>query len=188
MNGRGLFKLIKYPLNLIVCILRLIPNFLLVLVYDFLTMVPTKIGVLLRYVVVKSMSRNIGDNVYIGRYVILKNIKKLHIGNNVSIHEFCYIDAVGSITIGDNVSIAHNSSIISFEHTWSDTSVPIKYNKIITKPIIIEDDVWIGCGVRILSGSYVSKRSILAAGTVFKLSGEKNSIYVGMPSKKKKEI
>lgn len=93
-----------------------------------------------------------GDNIFIGRGVIIKNFENLTIGNNVSIHASCYIDASGGVVIGDDVSIAHQCSIISFEHQWSDAKMPIKYNKTFMSSVKISGDVWIGCGVRVLGG------------------------------------
>jgi acetyltransferase-like isoleucine patch superfamily enzyme len=129
-----------------------------------------------------------GVNVYISRFVILKNIEKISFGDNVSIHEFSYLDGLGGIFIGDNVSIAHNASIISFEHTYDLLEFPIKYNPLITKSIEIADDVWIGCGVRILGGTLIGSRTIVAAGSVVKGQLTNNSIYAGVPAKLKKSI
>ncbi|PSW39087.1 acyltransferase [Photobacterium phosphoreum] len=129
------------------------------------------------------MVSSIGDNVYIGDNVTLKNAKKIKIGNNVSIHSNSYLDGAGNIDIGDDVSIAHNSSIISFEHTWEDKSRPIKYNNTILKPVFIDRDVWIGCGVRVLAGANIQTRSVVAAGSVVKGTIEPYTIVGGVPTK-----
>jgi acetyltransferase-like isoleucine patch superfamily enzyme len=142
-----------------------------------------------RYILLKSiLGENCGSNVYIGKNVILKNVDKLSIGNNVSIHANCYIDAVGGIDIGDDVSIAHNSSLISFDHTWSDKGMAIKYNPTVLGPIHIHSDVWVGCGVRILSNTTIQSRVVLAAGAVAKGDLLANSIYAGVPCKMIRDI
>lgn len=104
-------------------------------------------------------------------------------GNNVSVHPFCYIDGEGGIDIGNNVSIAHNVSILSFNHTWQNQSAPIKYNPKIYKPVQISDDVWIGCGVRIMAGVKISKRCVIAAGSVVTKDCSENGLYGGIPAK-----
>lgn len=116
------------------------------------------------------------------------NIGKLTLGNNVSIHPLCYIDAAGEIFIGDNVSIAHCSTIISTNHTWKDVDIPIKYNPEKFGKVIINEDVWVGCGCRILSGVTVKKRSVIAAGSVVNKDVESNTIVGGVPAKVIKEI
>ena len=95
----------------------------------------------------------------------------------------CYLDGCGGISIGDNVSIAHNTSLISFNHTHKQKNIPIKYNPIECGHIYIERDVWIGCGTRILSGVSIGTRAIVAAGSVVNKNVEEFSIYGGVPSK-----
>jgi acetyltransferase-like isoleucine patch superfamily enzyme len=106
----------------------------------------------------------------------------------VSIHPNCYIDATGQISIGNNVSIAHNTSILSAEHTWGDSGLPIKYNKVELKPVSIENDVWIGCGCRILAGVTISHRVIIAARAVVNCNCKSNTIHGVVPAKLIKKI
>ena len=76
----------------------------------------------------------------------------------MSIHSFSYIDAYGKIDIGNNVSIANHTTLISSDHTWQDNDKPIKYNQVTPKKIIIEDDIWIAAGVRVLGGKKLIKQ------------------------------
>lgn len=146
------------------------------------------VGITLRYIFLKNCARSLGDNVSLHPGVFLFNTHNLIIGDNVSIHPMCYLDAAGNISIGDNVSIAHNCSILSTNHQWNEIDVPIKYNKESFANVTIEDDVWLGCGVRVLAGVVISKRSIVAAGAVVNKNIESNSIYGGIPAKKIKDI
>jgi len=143
---------------------------------------------MVRYAVLKSMVNTIGSSVYIARNVTIKNPSLLRIGSNVSIHTSCYIDAAGGCSIGSNVSIAHASSIITFDHTWGESSVPIKYNPITKSDVSIDDDVWIGCGVRIMSGVSIGSRSIVAAGAVVTKDLAPGALYAGIPAKLLKYI
>ncbi|MBW3517562.1 acyltransferase [Flavobacterium sp. NKUCC04_CG] len=147
-----------------------------------------KLGLLLRYVFLKNCCQSIGDNVSVQPNVFLFNLQNIQIGNNVSIHPMCYIEGAGGITIGNDVSIAHASSLISTNHTWDDERIPIKYNKETFSEIIINDDVWIGCGVRILSGVEIKKRSVVAAGAVVNKTFAENSLIGGVPAKLIKNI
>jgi acetyltransferase-like isoleucine patch superfamily enzyme len=92
------------------------------------------------------------------------------------------LDAKGGLYIGDNVSIAHNCSLISFNHTYSDPNTQIKYNVLVDGEIRIESDVWIGCGVRILAGVTINKRSIVAAGAVVNKTIPSHTISAGIPA------
>lgn len=162
-------------------ILKLVPRKTREFFYEINTNTNLKIQIAIRYLILASLVNKIGDNVYIGKNVSLKNTMKISIGNNVSIHDLCYIDGFGEIEIGDNVSIAHNSSIITTNHTWSDNETPIKYNKVTKGKVVIKDDVWIGCGVRILNKVKISERSVIAAGAVVNSDLETGCLGAGVP-------
>lgn len=147
-----------------------------------------KFGLVIRYILLKNLAHNCGDNVSVHPGVYLFNLHYMTIGDNVSIHPMCYIDAAGSIEIGNNVSIAHGTSILSTNHTWLDESTPIKYNKETRGKVFINNDVWIGCGVRILAGVSIASRSVIAAGAVVTKSVAQNSLVAGIPGKKIKSI
>lgn len=146
------------------------------------------IAIIYRRLYMQKYAKKVGSNIYIGKYVVIKNIHNLRIGNNVSIHSFSYVDAHGEIDIGNNVSIANHTMLISSDHTWQDNDKPIKYNKVTPKKIIIEDDIWIAAGVRVLGGSHIRRRCIIGAGAVVNKDTEANSLYVGVPIKKVKEV
>jgi acetyltransferase-like isoleucine patch superfamily enzyme len=129
-----------------------------------------------------------GDNVFVGRSVEIKHWEKLTIGSNVSIHKQCYLDAVGGIHIDNDVSIAHQTSMISFEHTWEEASLPIRDNPVSAAKITIHSDVWVGCGCRILAGVEIFSRAVVAAGAVVTKNVLPHSIVGGVPAKPIKTI
>lgn len=187
-SGRLKFKKNKYIIDLIVKLLEKIPIKFVHTIWYLINGWQGVLGIGMRYCTLKAMCSECGDNVYIAPDVEIKNFEGLNIGSNVSIHRFCYIDAKGGIDIGSNVSIAHSSSIISFNHRWDNKTIPIKYNKIKLGKISIEDDVWIGCGARILSGVKVGKRSVVAAGSVVTSNVDELTVVGGVPSKEIKKI
>lgn len=146
------------------------------------------LGLVTRYVVAKNLAKNCGDVVYIGPYVEIRNWRNLEIGSNVSIHRGCYVDAAGEIFIGNDVSIAHGTSILSSDHRWEDSSIPIRDNPVKLAKVCIMSDVWIGCGSRILSGVSIGPQSIIAAGAVVTRNVSSNSIVGGVPAKHIKNI
>ncbi|WP_289170021.1 acyltransferase [uncultured Pseudoalteromonas sp.] len=188
MNGRKLFKKFKYVFVIINFMLRLLPKFIRRFLFNISASIPFKIGVAIRYVIFKSLVKKCGYNVYIARWCVFKDIDELEVGDNVSFHEYFYLDGQGKITIGDDVSFAHSCSLISFEHSFSDKNIKIKYQPIILKPIYIESDVWFGCGVRVLGGSSIGERTVIAANSVTKGCLEKNAIYAGLPAREIKKI
>lgn len=188
MTGRNQFKKYKFVIKILIRFFSVFGKKINNLFLLFFRNSNGKLGLLLRYIFISNLAQKIGDNVSIQPGVYLFNLSNLSIGNNVSIHPMCYIEAAGGISIGDDVSIAHSTTLISTNHTWENIEVPIKYNCEEFSPILIENDVWIGCGVRILSGVKLSSRSIVAAGAVVNKDVLSNTIVGGVPAKLIKNI
>lgn len=187
-SGREKFKRNKGVINVLTKLFRLLPKSFLLFMWNCVANHSQIIFVGLRYIILKTRIKSCGDNVKIGTNVQILGWEKLSIGTNVSIHSNCYIDANGEIEIRNNVSIAHNSTILSTNHDWRDLSLPIKYNPVISDEVIIYDDVWIGCGCRILAGVKIKTRSIIAAGAVVNKDVRSKTIVGGVPAKVLKEI
>ncbi len=72
----------------------------------------------------------------------------IDIGRNVSLNDYAILLGRGGITIGNDVRIAGNAMVVSFDHNFDDPTQPIRMQGVTKKPIVIEDDVWIGAGAR----------------------------------------
>ncbi|EML0281075.1 acyltransferase [Vibrio alginolyticus] len=88
-------------------------------------------------------------------------------GANTRIHGTC-IHAYESITIGKNCLIAANCQI--FDGSGHDLSFSDVENRIntrgVSKPVLIEDNVWIGINSIILPGVTIGNGSVIAANSV----------------------
>lgn len=187
MNGRAIFKRYGGIINIICKIAFILPKWFRKYIFNHSTH-RGMFGYFCRYIMLSTLIKKCGKNIRIEPYVFIKNFEQLSIGNNTSINAFTYIIASGGVEIGNNVSIAHNCSIISETHNWSDSKTPISYNKITPTPIKIADDVWLGCGVRIIGPCEIQSRVIIAAGAVAKGRLKKKHIYGGIPAKEIKQI
>jgi|26BtaG_2_1085354.scaffolds.fasta_scaffold00002_229 acetyltransferase-like isoleucine patch superfamily enzyme len=187
-TGRDKFEKFKFFINTAASICKIFPRFLRIFIWDVLSRYSQVPFIALRYIIFKSLAKSCGDNVGLGRNLTIIYWERIEVGNNVSIHDNCYIDASGGVFIGDEVSIAHNTSILTNNHSWDQQDVPIKYNPTVPGAVRIFDDVWIGCGCRILAGVQIQSRSIIAAGAVVNKNIESNTIVGGVPAKKIKSI
>lgn len=117
---------------------------------------------------------------------------KIHIGNNVIINYGCHIGAVSLVRIGNNVLLASNIYISDHDHgntTYEDMSLPPVNREIISKgPVIIEDNVWIGECVAILSNVTIGHNSIIAAHAVVTKDVPPYSVVAGIPAKVIKNV
>ena len=128
-----------------------------------------------------------GSKLYIGNRVMLNSRNKgyhinlhssvklvadlpgaeIRIGDRTRIHGTC-IHAYTKVVIGNNCLIAGNCQI--FDGNGHDLSFPNVENRINTKgeskPIIIEDNVWISVNTIILPGVKIGKGSIISANSV----------------------
>lgn len=140
-------------------------------------------GAAIRFILISRRLKSCGVNVIFGTNVYIDHPRNISLGNNVSIHRQVTILSGGEIFIGNNVSIAHSSSLVSGNHTWENSELPIKYNAVVLGSIKIFDDVWIGCGARILNDIQIHSRIVVAAGAVVNRSLEEKGVYGGIPAK-----
>jgi len=147
-----------------------------------LDLFPGAIGVALRLFFYKFFLQKCGKGLTIKNYVTFKFPERIKLGDHVGVGEYSLLDGDGGLEIGNYVRIASHVSMITFEHEFSDLDKPIKLQGKIKKPVIIEDDCWLGTGVRVLGGVKIGKGSIIGAGSVVTKDIEPYSIAVGVPA------
>lgn len=147
------------------------------------------------------------DNIVLGKNVVVDGILqsawgkgKLSIGDMSYIGTNTRIWAFDNIRIGKNVLISHNCNIIDSDcHPIDPIERKLDYERIlfnkegigrnvINKPIVIEDNVWIGANAIILKGITIGERAIVSAGAVVTKSVPANVIVAGNPAKVIREI
>ncbi|WP_298472009.1 acyltransferase [uncultured Psychrobacillus sp.] len=184
---RDKIKKLSGTIDIVIKISKILPKSFYISLLKFVRHHDNYLAMFIRYICLKNCAKSCGNNVAVFPGVYLHRIHFLDIGDNVSIHPMCYIDASGGVEIGNDVSIAHNSTIISEEHRYSNLDLNIRDQGCILKPTTIHNNVWIGAGCRILAGSIINSGSIVAAGAVVKNEIQSNLIVGGIPAKTIKE-
>jgi maltose O-acetyltransferase len=108
----------------------------------------------------------LGDHVYLNVMCTILDCNEVHIGNHVM--------------IGPNVQIytaAHDLQAEARNQGWE-----------VAKPIVIEDNVWIGGGAILLPDVVIGQNAVVGAGAVVPRSVPENTVVAGNPAKVIREI
>lgn len=112
----------------------------------------------------------------------------ISIGARSLIGEGCILRGQGGISIGDDVYLAPRVQLLAVDHDYSDLDRPISAQPIITRGIVIEDDVWIGAGAIVLDGVRIGRHSVVAAGAVVTRDVPSYTVVGGVPARMLKDM
>jgi len=107
----------------------------------------------------------------------------LNIGDSVHIGEKSFIDATGGVEIGRDSFTGPHVTIISGNHNFQDTNVPIRLQGGTAEKITIGPDVWLGANVTVLGGVTIGKGAVIGAGSVVTKNIPPYGIALGCPAK-----
>ncbi|WP_280113998.1 DapH/DapD/GlmU-related protein [Exiguobacterium acetylicum] len=117
-----------------------------------------------------------------------KNDYKIILGENCKMGDRVHIASGNSVIIGDNCLLASNIYISDISHGYYEGKGASKPNSIpderplISRPIRIGNNVWIGENVSILPGVNIGDGCIVGANSVVTKSVSKNCIIAGVPA------
>jgi acetyltransferase-like isoleucine patch superfamily enzyme len=145
-----------------------------------------------RGVILDGLSRRgvqIGDEVMIGAYSIIRasmlsNLGEgLSIGKQSSLDAYSFIGAGGGVFIGDCVIMGQHVSFHAENHQYDRLDVPIREQGTSRQGIVIEDDCWVGSNVTFLDGCHVGRGCVIAAGTIVRGEIPEYSVVAGVPGR-----
>ncbi|WP_459576678.1 LbetaH domain-containing protein [Companilactobacillus alimentarius] len=82
------------------------------------------------------------------------------------------------------LKIGPRVSLITVNHAEN----PQKRQQLITKSIHLQQNVWLGANVTVLPGVTIGENSIVGACSLVTKDVESNSVYVGSPAKKLRDL
>jgi len=136
----------------------------------------------IRYHLVKQIFAKCGKNVNVERRANFGYGDKIEIGNNSGIGIKASIPR--DTIIGDNVMMGPNLVILSSNHKFDRTDIPMcQQGNTENKRTIIGSDVWIGRDVLITPGRKIEDGTIIAARCVLSKDFPAYSIVGGNPPK-----
>lgn len=108
---------------------------------------------------------------------------KLIVGDDVDFALDVMVIAGGSVSIGSRVLVGYRTQINSSNH-----AIPPRPGRIFgsghdNRPIVIEDDVWIGGNCMIMAGVTIGEGAVIAGGAVVTKDVEPYAIVGGCPAR-----
>lgn len=154
----------------------------------------TPFGSWLRMNYYKLYLNSLGKNVILESGVRFGDPSSIDIGDNCVFARNVNISSGNcfGVYIGNFVAIADGTYLRSGNHSFDNIDTPIQNQGHWAKSlvyndrkysVIIEDDVWIGARVIILSGAKIGKGSVISAGSVISNEIPPYSIVVGNPGR-----
>lgn len=130
----------------------------------------------------RGASWHIGDRVSLGAGVVLNvgDGANLTIGDDVQITHYTMIGVRNSMTIGNRAQIGEHCSIRDHGHDTS--AVSMRSAPLVSSPVRIGEDSWIGRGVAVLMGSHIGAGAVIGANAVVRGDVPANGIAVGVPA------
>lgn len=136
----------------------------------------------IRYALCRNIFEYCGTNVNIQKGARFGGGTHLRIGDNSGLGINCSIPD-GSI-FGNDVMMGPNCYVHHYNHVFDKINVPMRLQgHTESKPVVIDDDVWIGRDVTIMVGRHISKGTIIAANSVVTKDFPPYSIIGGNPAK-----
>ncbi|MEL8223719.1 acyltransferase [Escherichia coli] len=107
----------------------------------------------------------------------------LNIGNSVYIGRFLHIVSVRRVVIEKDVLIADKVYISDNLHEYKDIHIPVSQQPVVFKgDVVIKEGVWIGENVSII-GACIGRNSVVAATSVVTKDIPDYSVCAGVPAK-----
>lgn len=110
--------------------------------------------------------------------------KKTTFGRDCFVNFGCTFLALGGITIEDDVFIGPHCVLATEYHPEN----PATRHSLLTKPIVVKRNAWLGANVTVLAGVTIGENAIVAAGSVVTKDVPDNMVVAGSPARVIREI
>lgn len=131
--------------------------------------------------ILKLFGAKIGKDVRIKPYIYIHYPWRLIIGDHSWLAE-CRIENLALVTIGKNVCVSQKAMLLTGNHNYS-----TQHFDLITKPITLEDGVWIGANAVVCPGITAKSHAVLTVAAIATKDLDPYAIYQGNPAVKIKE-
>jgi maltose O-acetyltransferase len=139
-----------------------------------------------RKIILQQLLGQIGQNLIIEPPFYCTYGQNIHIGNHVFLNCLCNIIDNNEVHIGHHVMIGPGVQIYTADHLLQAESRIQGLE--VAKPIVIEDNVWLGGSAILLPGVSIGRNAVVGAGAVVSRRVPANTVVAGNPAKVIREI
>lgn len=139
-----------------------------------------------RWTILQQMLGAVGQGSIIWPPFYCTYSKNTYLGDHVFLNYMCIILDNNEVRIGNHVMIGPAVQIYTAAHDLQAEARIQGWE--VAKPIVIEDNVWIGGGAILLPGVMIGRNSIVGAGSVVSRNVAANTVVAGNPATVIREI
>jgi acetyltransferase-like isoleucine patch superfamily enzyme len=126
----------------------------------------------------------VGPWSWLGQGVALRShAGRVTIGAKVIIGGGSIVNSYLDVSIGEGALLADLVHITDFDHRTDRLDVPIRHQGIVTAPVRVGPDAWLGRGVTVLRGVDIGRGAVVGAGAVVATDIPPFAIAVGVPAR-----
>ncbi len=114
-----------------------------------------------RTLALKTFGAKVGRGVVLRPGMKVKFPWKLRIGDGAAIGEDAWLDNIAPIEIGDHAVVSQGAYLCTGNHDWKKPDAPLT-----AKPIVVEDNAWIGAQAVIGPGVVGGRNALVRLGSV----------------------
>jgi maltose O-acetyltransferase len=112
--------------------------------------------------------------------------QNIHLGDHVFLNVSCTILDCNEVRIGDHVMIGPSVQIYTAAHLLQ--AEPRNRDLEVAKPVVIDDNVWVGGAAVLLPGVRIGRNAVVGAGAVVSRDVPANTVVAGNPARVIREI
>ena len=139
-----------------------------------------------RQTILRQLLGHMGQDVVIEPPFYCVYGRNIYLGDHVFLNVLCTIVDCNEVRIGQHVMIGPNVQIYTAAHHLQAKTRIQGWE--VAKPIMIEDNVWLGGGAILLSGVTIGRNAVVGAGAVVSRSVPANTVVAGNPARVTREI
>jgi maltose O-acetyltransferase len=139
-----------------------------------------------RRIILQQMLGGIGQNSLIWPPFYCSYGKNTYLGDHVFLSYMCTILDNNEVRIGNHVMIGPAVQIYTAAHDLQAEARNQGWE--VAKPIVIEENVWIGGGAILLPGVKIGRNAVVGAGAVVSRNVAANTVAAGNPARVIREI